>query len=234
MNADMSPSKNPHLLLEAARVLNAAGPPYDSAAAAIAQAALQVRELADTDVRDAITGDVAALNLSGRLPGGYAEALKLLAPIDDPAKHADKDGRLHLLRALAKGQRYTALLQAKAKMPVASATIDADLEALKAEIRKDLETAFAKNPSLKEANRLFWDPDAEQVDFAQQEADLHALYKSDPEFRKLVDREVSQPKAEPAPAASESSRAEAAVVSADNGRMVNVVASDSDTNKSGQ
>lgn len=200
MNDSASLAKNPHLLLEAARVLNAAGPPYENAAAAIAQAALQVRDLADADVREAITGDVAALYLSGRLPGGYEEALTLLAPVDDAATDSDKSGRLHLLRALAKGQKYTALNQAKAKMPQ-RADLDAEMEALKKQIRKDLEVAFTRNPNLKESNKPFWDPDATAVDFAEQEADLRAVHKDDAEFRKLVGSFQPQPEPQPSPSA---------------------------------
>jgi hypothetical protein len=186
---DTSPVDDPHLLLEAARVLNAAGPTYQNAAAALAQAALQVRDKAEQEVRDAITGDVAALLLSGRLPGGYREALTLLKSIGEkPRGDSDTNGRLHLLRALAKGQKYKALLEAKAK---AGKVVDDDpeLKALREEIREDLKFAFGQEggESLKEANRPFWDPHSEQEDLAAEEADLRAVYQADTEFQQLVD-----------------------------------------------
>jgi hypothetical protein len=199
MTDNASPTKNPELLLEAARVLNVAGPPYENAAVALALAALQARDLAGPEVRDAITGDVAALYLSRRLSGGYEEALALLKPVDDAAADSDKNGRLHLLRALAKGQKYRALVRAKAKLPQGRADTDAELETLKTEIRKDLEIAFARTPALKQYNRVFWDPDSEMVDFVEDEADLHAVYKDDAEFRKLVDPPELQPKPAVAP-----------------------------------
>jgi hypothetical protein len=201
MTDKVAPTKDPDLLLEAARVLNMAGPPYDNAAAALALAALQVRDRAALpETRDGITGDVAALYLSGRLSGGYEEALAVLKPADDTAADSDKNGRLHLLRALAKGQKYRALVRAKAKLPQGRADTDAELETLKTEIRKDLEIAFARAPALKQYNRVFWDPGSEMVDSVDDdEADLHAVYKDDAEFRKLVDPPELQPKPAVAP-----------------------------------
>jgi hypothetical protein len=189
MNGTVPPTKNPSLLLETARVFNAAGPPYENAAPGIAFAALkELKPDSDPEMRDAVTGDVAALNLSGRLPGGYDEALKLLAPIDDAAKHPDKEGRLHLLRALANGQKYTALRETKKKAPADRvAALDAQLEELKKSIREDLKQAFKRNADLRASNRRFWDPDSDVIDeVVEKEADLRAVYEDDPEFHKLV------------------------------------------------
>jgi hypothetical protein len=169
--------KEPDLLLEAARVLNAAGPAFEDAAAALAAEALKVRDRADPDVRDAITADAAALYLSGRLPGGYEEALKVLDPVD---KAADTDGRLHLLHALALGQKYNAVRKSS-KERAAPAP-----KRLRSQIRKDLSVAFARNPSLREENKGFWDPKA-RLDRAGREDDLQKVFEDDDQFKLLVE-----------------------------------------------
>jgi hypothetical protein len=168
------------LLLEAARVFNAAGADYKNIAEVVAESALQAREKADPTVRDAIIGDAVALRLSGRVPGGYRSALELLSEIGQ-----DADGRLHLLRALANGQKYKeARLAGKLKD-------DRELIDLRRQIREDLETAFSKNERLRAANQRFWQPTPAALVAGAREDDLWAVYQDDPEFRKLVDFEES-------------------------------------------
>lgn len=167
---------DPRLLLEAARVFNAAGTDYKTIAEVVAESALQARDKADPTVRDAIIGDAVALRLSGRVPGGYRAALELLNEMGP-----DADGRLHLLRALANGQKYKeARLAGKPKD-------DPELIALRRQIRDDLESAFSKNERLRVANQRFWQPAAVAPAAGDREDDLSDVYKDDPEFRALVD-----------------------------------------------
>jgi hypothetical protein len=87
---------SPAFLMEAARVLNAAGSDYSTAAAALADSAWQKssKALKDGEISeataDAVAGDAAALRLAGRLPGGYRVALAILKTrIEDPGEVPD-------------------------------------------------------------------------------------------------------------------------------------------------
>jgi hypothetical protein len=87
---------SPAFLMEAARVLNAAGSDYSTAAAALADSAWQKSDKAldngeiSEATADAIAGDAAALRLAGRLPGGYRVALAILKTrIEDPGEVPD-------------------------------------------------------------------------------------------------------------------------------------------------
>src|ERR1700744_2661024 len=106
MTSEPVKSINPDLLLEASRVMNAAGAEYANAARLVSGWAVQSLAKAAPLTRAAILGDAAALCL--RTPGHYDEALEKLQQIDTP-DCPDPDGRLHMLRALANGQKYTAL-----------------------------------------------------------------------------------------------------------------------------
>jgi hypothetical protein len=181
MNSSQLSGTDPRLLLEAARVFNAAGPDYANAAGVVAEQALKALqalkpETIDPGVHQAIIADVAALRLSGRLPGGYDATLELLNEIQD-----DSSGRLHLLRALANGQKY------RATRAAGKSKDDPEPVMLREQIRQDLETAFARNPRLKVANRHFWQPAAATLGpGAAREDDLWFVYEDDPEFQKLV------------------------------------------------
>jgi hypothetical protein len=173
-------STDPQLLLEAARVFNAAGRDYRSAAEIVAELALQSKDKAPPPVRQAIIGDAAALRLSGRVLGGYSAALELLNGTAD-TKEADPEGRLHLLRALANGQKYKEARQS------GKSSQDPELQAIRSEIRKDLAFAFEQNPTLRSANRHFWQPPPPSMAAEGcHEDDLWDVYQDDPEFRQLV------------------------------------------------
>lgn len=172
-------STDPQLLLEAARVFNAAGRDYRSAAEIVAELALQSKDRAPLPVRQAIIGDAAALRLSGRVPGGYGAALELLSDIAD-TKEADPEGRLHLLRALANGQKYSDARR------FGKSSQDPELEAIRSQIRKDLAFAFQQNPALRTANRHFWQPPPPSMAEGSHEDDLWDVFQDDPEFRQLV------------------------------------------------
>jgi hypothetical protein len=164
------------LLLEAARVFNATGADYKTIAEVVAESALQARDKADPTLRDQIIGDAVALRLSGRVPGGYRAALGLLNEMGP-----DADGRLHLLRALAEGQKYKeARLAGKPKD-------DPELVELRRQIREDLEYAFSKNERLRAANQRFWHPAPATLVAGDREDDLWDVYNDDPDFRALVD-----------------------------------------------
>jgi hypothetical protein len=181
------------LLLEAARVFNAAGPDYRTVAAVVAERALKAIAKAEPDVHRAILGDAVALRLSDRVPGGYQASLELLKDIRE-VKEDDPEGRLHLLRALARGQMY--LQERRAGKPAS----DAALDTLRRQIRQDLTFAFAQNPALKAENAGFWD--AQRSPLPPKDRDLEAVYEDDPEFRALVCPKVppgnQQPPAEQA------------------------------------
>ena|SRR5271166_410458 len=171
MSDTRSATTDPRLLLEAARVFNAAGRDYRTAAEVVAELALQARDAAEPQVRQAIIGDAAALRLAGRVPGGYQAALELLEPIGD-AEEDDEEGRLHLLRALANGQRYK----------------DATEEArgqLRDKIIADLKIALSRNPRLRRALPHFWQPPSPGED---PEDDLRAVYLDN---RKLFDELIT-------------------------------------------
>lgn len=163
---------DPRLLLEAARVFNAAGSGYRTITEVVAELALKEKAKADPDVRRQIIGDAAALRLSGRIPGGYQQALTLLQDVRN-LKEDDPDGRLHLLRALARGQKY------RDERGAGKPQADPDLTALRNDIRTDTAFAFAQRDSLKAANRDFWRQGGEG-------GDLHQVWEDDQEFRKLV------------------------------------------------
>jgi hypothetical protein len=172
---------DPRLLLEAARVFNAAGADYKTIAEVVAESAVQARDKADPTIRDAIIGDAGALRLSGRVPGGYRAALELLNEMGP-----DADGRLHLLRALANGQKYRATLRAGRQKEAN------ELDDLRRQIREDLAFAFERNAGSKAANQHFWRPTvAALAAVGAREDDLWAVYEDDPEFRKLVDLPAS-------------------------------------------
>jgi hypothetical protein len=180
---------DPALLLESARVLNAAGPAYRKAAEVVAEQAWTALEAADRqdrnktkpEVRQAILGDAAALRLSGRLPGGHEDVLNRLKDIPD-TKEADLDGRLHLLRALAQGQEYNNKKGKNTELD------DPGLVQLREKIRQDLAFSFDQDPTAKQANRCFWQPDLAtpgEDDLAQAVQDAR---KQNEELGKLVDQ----------------------------------------------
>jgi hypothetical protein len=173
-------STDPQLLLEAARVFNAAGRDYRGAAEVVAELALESKDKAEPPVRQAIIGDAAALRLSGRVLGGYRAALELLNGTAD-TKEADPEGRLHLLRALANGQKY------KEARRSGKPSQDPELEAIRGQIRKDLIFAFEQNPTLRSANQHFWQPTSPSMAAGgDREDDLWDVFQDDPEFRTLA------------------------------------------------
>lgn len=191
--SDAAPAgSDPQLLVEAARVFNAAGNDYETAARLVAELALEAvkkfsaaerKDETRAQVRRAAYGDAAALRLSGRVSGGYEAALGLLSEIIGPTDpDPDPDGRLHLLRALANGQKYN---EARAR---GTAAADQALVDLRAAIRRDLGFAVdvRKTPEDKRglltANQHFWLPDPGQKD----ECDLAQVYQEDPAFQALV------------------------------------------------
>jgi hypothetical protein len=167
------PLADPELLMEAARVFNAAGGPYAALAPTVNGLALS-RLASGTPrnaaVRHAIVGDAAALRLSGRVPGGYQAALELLKDIpgSGPAE-AEKDRRrLFLLRALARGQEYKAL-HLPPDSPEAAARRGAVLQDLAAAGANWVRTA-----------RHFWEPRPRSPGDAAPEDDLLAVRDADP------------------------------------------------------
>ena len=165
-------STDPKLLLEAARVFNAAGRDYRGAAEVVAQLALESKDEAEPPVRQAIIGDAAALRLSGRVPGGYRAALALLEPVGD-AEADDPDGRLHLLRALANGQRY-------AQEPAAR-------NQLRKSIIDDLKIALHRNPKVSLGLPHYWQPrPLALAEGGDPEDDLRAVYLDTPGFEALI------------------------------------------------
>ena len=126
--------------------------------------------------RAAILGDAAALRL--RAPGQYDDALKLLQEIETP-RCPDPDGRLHVLRALANGQKYTDL---KRK----GATSADDLGNLLWQIWEDLAIAFQRDKTANHDNRVYWHPPT-TAEGEVAEDDLHQAYLDDVELQKLVD-----------------------------------------------
>jgi hypothetical protein len=188
---------NPEFLLEAARVLNAAGTDYWGAAAAIAELAWKTCEKAPQEVQDAIAGDAAALRLAERLPGGYQGALEVLKTrIDDPGKGFDRaasidkgatedkkdersasDARLRLfgLRALALGQQYRDIRRKTGK-PVK------DMEQLREHIKADLQFVFKWRQEWMKENEYFW-----KLPPGEPEADLADLYRDDPAFESFIE-----------------------------------------------
>jgi hypothetical protein len=191
---------DPRLLMEAARVFNVPGSGYRNAAASVAEQALAalkvVRKTAadavEAEVEQAIIGDCAALRLSGRVDGGYREALTLLdeqigkeqpnGKVDE--RRNDIRGRLHLLRALARGQRYKDLRNNEKKPR------DGDeAKGLRQQIRDDLDFAFAQNPKLWAINRPFWEPGRVPPD----QADLTQAFEEDPELKEDMSKDPAAP-----------------------------------------
>ncbi len=148
MSDDGSVTDGPDLLIEAARVMNAAGD-RPSEAAALAELALSELNTAPSlsaEAKEAVVGDCAALRLSRRVGGGYEAALKLLNDWLEGSKALpDASGRLHLLRALAKGQKWHA-----------PAATQAEKDTLKTEIENDLRVAFNRKQRFGDI-RPFWD-----------------------------------------------------------------------------
>jgi hypothetical protein len=207
---------NPRLLLEAARVFNAPGSGHRDAAASVAEqalAALKVQRKTapgdiEPEVEQAIIGDCAALRLAGRVDGGYSEALALLDEqigkkrpdgLADELRN-DVNGRLHLLRAFARGQQYNDLRDKQGKPPD-----DPECVNLRQAIRDDLKTAFALNPNLQNINRPAWDPGPGQ----EAEADLAKAYREGPEIKEAVSAAHPAAAAEQLPSAAERSAAAA-------------------------
>jgi hypothetical protein len=159
---------DPGLLIEAARVLNAA---EDwNGAQALAELALQHVAVATPEVQEAIIGDAVALRLAGRVPGGYQAALDLLSTPNAAAVIA-QSARLRLLRALANGQRYEATAAAMAT--------DQERTALRTAVLDDLRFAFQADATMRQANRGFLDGTAPDG--------AHDLvsFRGDQEFRTL-------------------------------------------------
>lgn len=143
---DGTVATGPDLLIEAARVMNAAGdrPTEAASVAELARSKLATAANVDTDVKEAIIGDAAALRLSRRAPGGFESAIALLTEALKPAG-ADKSGRLHLLCALANGQKW-------------HATADpAEKSNLKTAIMEDLKAAIGPGKQRFSEIRPFWD-----------------------------------------------------------------------------
>jgi hypothetical protein len=179
MSGEPVKALDPSLLLEASRVMNAAGPDYANAAKLVSGWALKNVSKADPETRAAIVGDAAALRL--RVPGSYEKALELLTDIDGK-ECPDDDGRLHVLRALANGQKYKALKRA------GKAGRD-ELDNLKKQIREDLAVAFKRDPTVKQDNRGYWVPPSSTEEGAvtgDAEDDLREVFRDDAEFRALV------------------------------------------------
>jgi hypothetical protein len=139
--------------------------------------------------RAAILGDAAALRL--RTPGHYDEALEKLKQIDTP-ECPDPDGRLHMLRALANGQKYTDLKKKnEAAQKPEDKTPDATFIQLGQSIREDLAVAFKRDKTAKRDNAGYWKPlDTESLATEKSHAvedDLRQVYEADEDLRKLVD-----------------------------------------------
>jgi hypothetical protein len=194
MTGEPVKSLDPNLLLEASRVMNAAGAEYANATRLTSDWALQNLAKADPPTRAAILGDAAALRL--RTPNHYDDALEKLQQIDTP-DCPDPNGRLHMLRALANGQKYTAL---KRKNGTAQKTEDktpqTTLDQLVQKIRDDLAVVFRRDKTAKHDNAGYWkQPGTETPDtkpLATEtgdvvEDDLRQVYDDDEKFRTLVD-----------------------------------------------
>ena len=189
---------DPGLLLEASRVMNAAGPDYANAAKMVSDWALKNRAKADPEIRSEIIGDAAALRL--RVPGKHDSALELLGDIDSP-QYPDPKGRLHVLRALANGQKYKSKkarlvrLARDAALPDSSEAaarqrqldaIGAELDKLKQSIRDDLAIAFKRDTTTKRDNQGYWKRRSSD-EGGVVEDDLWDVFDDDADFRKLVE-----------------------------------------------
>jgi len=184
---------DPRLLMEAARVFNVRRSGYRNAAASVAEQALAALKVArkttpeavESEVEQAIIGDCAALRLADRVDGGYREALVLLdQQIDKRQRNGvvderrnDINGRLHLLRAFARGQRYKDLRNNEKK------PVDGDeAKNLRQQIHNDLNFAFTQNPKLWAINRPFWEPGR----LPAEQADLIQAFEEDPELKQAM------------------------------------------------
>ena len=193
-------SLDPNLLLEASRVMNAAGRDYVNATKLVSDWALKNQAKADPEIRSEIIGDAAALRL--RVPENYDSALELLADIDTP-QCPDANGRLHLLRALANGQKYKAQKARRERLekeasksldsPEAAAqrqeridAITVELSNLPKHIRDDLAIAFKRDTTTKKDNQGYWKRRSTD-DGGPVEDDLWDVFDADPEFRQLVE-----------------------------------------------
>jgi hypothetical protein len=185
---------DPGILMEASRVMNAAGTEFAAQAKFFSDLALQQKDATGIDpaTRAGIIGDAAALLL--RTPGNYNQALELLQETGTKTC-PDPKGRLYILRALAGGQKFTAAAAADpAKIrqvlqlpPQKDKDDDVKLalESLLAGIRNDLAAAFKIDPELRKLNQGYWNPGfCSGSDGAQ--GDLQAVYEKDPDFRQLV------------------------------------------------
>jgi hypothetical protein len=184
------------LLLEASRVFNAAGSKYRKIAEVVSDLAVAAKDPADDNTRTAILCDAAALRLSGRVPGGYEAALKLLADAK-PDKSEDDGARVFLLRAFAYGQKYKAL--ARTPQSARSAEVNTIVNGVLEDLRSNLQKAVDQRPSLAAANRHFWDKDAPIRSGVRpdgdQEDDLQAAFEEHPELRTIM--EIAEAKANP-------------------------------------
>jgi hypothetical protein len=184
MSGELVKPLDPDLLLEASRVMNAAGEEYANATRLVSDWALKSLPKAGPATRAAILGDAAALRL--RTPGHYDEALEKLQEIDNP-QCPDPDGRLHMLRALANGQKYTALKEKnKTAQKPEDKTSESILSQLRQQIREDLATAFQRDKTARRDNQGYWQPPT-TAEGEIAEDDLRQAYLDDPEFRKLVE-----------------------------------------------
>jgi hypothetical protein len=184
------------LLLEASRVFNAAGSKYRKIAEVVSDLAVAAKDPADDNTRTAILCDAAALRLSGRVPGGYEAALKLLADAK-PDKSEDNGARVFLLRAFAYGQKYKAL--ARTPRSDRSTEVNTILNGVLEDLRSNLQKAVDQRPSLAAANRHFWDKNASIRSGVRpdgdQEDDLEAAFEEHPELRTIM--EIAEAKANP-------------------------------------
>jgi hypothetical protein len=165
------------LLLEAARVLYAAQrKPEAVVMAEQALRSLKTQGTVPLALKQAIIGDTVVLRLSGDVQGGWQDALRL---IHDYLEDKDGDlqddamGRLHLLRALANGQKYKNDRSAD----------------LRKQIIDDLEFTLKQGKIGKVAIRRFWKPD--HPDSGAD--DLAAFSVDDPDLKRLLDDPAPDP-----------------------------------------
>lgn len=194
---DAPQTQDPALLLEAARVFNAAGPNGRAIAEVVSDLAVKAIDKSDPKTAAAILCDAAALRLSGRVRGGFDEALKLLDQAD-PASSEDGGGRVDMLRALALGQKYRAMKGGKSDAEIQA--LAPELKAVVDQAREALASAFRKRPSLLEANVHFWDSNARDAhlkskgaavasgaapakDNKDREDDLQMMFEDNPDMK---------------------------------------------------
>lgn len=163
MNGPPMKAVDPDLLLEASRVMNAAGTKcttatstkYTTATRAVSDWAVRNVDNAGRETRAAILGDGAALSLR---QGKYDEALARLQKIGfmdypDPLDPA----RLYILRALANGQKYKDLKRKNNAQPKPEKiTSEADFTQLRQSIRDDLTEALKCDKNAISDNKGYW------------------------------------------------------------------------------